>query len=225
MSRLSATLRGVTASAVMYGLLALGPAGTAQAEAVPFVAGGSASGLVTRATAFSMSLKMTDEFSAFGVFTRRPLKLDLAALDPLQLVAPPRRQPVDPFGVGVAAISRGAIVGKWSTVKKHLAAEHKVLERCRADAGHCPAAAKSFLALVDKAQASQGWRRIAEINRSITLNIRPMSDLAQYGVEDYWATPLMLFASHRGDCEDYAIAKYVALREIGIAENDVRLVI
>jgi hypothetical protein len=35
----------------------------------------------------------------------------------------------------------------------------------------------------------------------------------------------MTFASHAGDCEDYAIAKFVALREIGFAEDDLRLVI
>ncbi len=42
---------------------------------------------------------------------------------------------------------------------------------------------------------------------------------------DRWSAPLVTFASGRGDCEDYAIAKYVALREAGIAEADLRLVI
>ena len=35
----------------------------------------------------------------------------------------------------------------------------------------------------------------------------------------------MAFASNAGDCEDYAIAKYVALQEIGIAAADLRLVV
>jgi hypothetical protein len=35
----------------------------------------------------------------------------------------------------------------------------------------------------------------------------------------------MTFSSNAGDCEDYAIAKYVALQEIGIAEDDLRLVV
>ena len=52
-----------------------------------------------------------------------------------------------------------------------------------------------------------------------------MSDVAQWGVPDRWSAPLATLASGRGDCEDYAIAKYVALREAGLAENDVRLVI
>ena len=52
-----------------------------------------------------------------------------------------------------------------------------------------------------------------------------MSDVAQWGVPDRWSAPLATFASGRGDCEDYAIAKYVALRKAGLAEDDVRLVI
>jgi predicted transglutaminase-like cysteine proteinase len=50
-----------------------------------------------------------------------------------------------------------------------------------------------------------------------------MSDLAQYGVEDYWAAPLESLGSGAGDCEDYAIAKYVALEESGIAPADLQL--
>ena len=65
----------------------------------------------------------------------------------------------------------------------------------------------------------------ATINRAINMAIRPMSDVAQWGVPDRWSAPLATLASGRGDCEDYAIAKYVALREAGLAENDVRLVI
>jgi len=52
-----------------------------------------------------------------------------------------------------------------------------------------------------------------------------MSDLAKFGVPDVWTTPLMTFATGTGDCEDYAIAKYVALSEAGIATEDLRLVI
>jgi hypothetical protein len=35
----------------------------------------------------------------------------------------------------------------------------------------------------------------------------------------------MTFTSGAGDCEDYAIAKYVALLETGMAPDDVRLVV
>lgn len=52
-----------------------------------------------------------------------------------------------------------------------------------------------------------------------------MSDLAQYGVMDLWTSPLATLAAGAGDCEDYAIAKYVALLEAGVREEDLRLLI
>ena len=41
------------------------------------------------------------------------------------------------------------------------------------------------------------------------------SDFTQHGEADRWSAPLATFATAKGDCEDYAIAKYVALREAG----------
>ena len=52
-----------------------------------------------------------------------------------------------------------------------------------------------------------------------------MSDLAQWGVIDRWSTPLETFATRHGDCEDYAIAKCVALRQAGVDDEDLRLII
>jgi len=37
--------------------------------------------------------------------------------------------------------------------------------------------------------------------------------------------PLATFATAKGDCEDYAIAKYVALREAGFPQDDLQLVL
>jgi tetratricopeptide (TPR) repeat protein len=60
-------------------------------------------------------------------------------------------------------------------------------------------------------------------NRGVA--VRPVSDWAQYGLADFWASPLQTLANGAGDCEDYAILKYVALRELGILPDDLRLVI
>lgn len=57
------------------------------------------------------------------------------------------------------------------------------------------------------------------------LNETPfICDAAQWCVEDYWATPIELLANHGGDCEDFAIAKYVALRALGVDDARLRLV-
>ena len=46
----------------------------------------------------------------------------------------------------------------------------------------------------------------------------------RYGA-DFWASPLQTLGSGAGDCEDYAIVKYVVLRELGITADDPRLII
>lgn len=42
------------------------------------------------------------------------------------------------------------------------------------------------------------------------------SDLQVYRQKDYWATPWEFLGRDRGDCEDYVIAKYFALKHLGI---------
>nr|WP_281721764.1 transglutaminase-like cysteine peptidase [Nitrosomonas nitrosa] len=49
-------------------------------------------------------------------------------------------------------------------------------------------------------------------------------DLENYGAEDYWATPRELFA-RGGDCEDYAIAKYLSLRALGWPAEQLQIVV
>ncbi|HPD82990.1 MAG: transglutaminase-like cysteine peptidase [Alphaproteobacteria bacterium] len=53
---------------------------------------------------------------------------------------------------------------------------------------------------------------------------RYVSDSANYGQNDYWATPIEFF-KRGGDCEDYAIAKYTALRALGVPESRLRIAI
>ena len=53
--------------------------------------------------------------------------------------------------------------------------------------------------------------------------VRFLSDQKHWGVEDYWATPGEFFATDGGDCEDYSIAKYYALRELGIPTARLRV--
>ena len=131
----------------------------------------------------------------------------------------------EPFGIGSSELKHGGLFDKWRAITRAPLREMQIVERCREDMDACPAEAQRFIAILDKAQAHVGRAQIAEINRAINLNIRPMDDLSLYGVAERWTTPLVTFAHGAGDCEDYAIAKYAALRQIGIAEEDLRLVV
>ncbi len=43
------------------------------------------------------------------------------------------------------------------------------------------------------------------------------SDKTTYGVSDYWATRLEFIGRDKADCEDYVIAKYFTLKELGVS--------
>ena len=49
------------------------------------------------------------------------------------------------------------------------------------------------------------------------------SDLAHWHRQDYWATPLETLVTNGGDCEDFSIAKYFTLKELGVTEQRLRL--
>ncbi|MGD9591465.1 MAG: transglutaminase-like cysteine peptidase, partial [Candidatus Berkiella sp.] len=50
-----------------------------------------------------------------------------------------------------------------------------------------------------------------------------IDDVTNWGVDDYWATPREFITAGGGDCEDYAIAKYITLKDMGVPENKLYL--
>lgn len=51
-----------------------------------------------------------------------------------------------------------------------------------------------------------------------------VSDIDHWGVEDYWATPVEMLITQGGDCEDFSIAKYFTLRELGVSDKKMLIV-
>jgi predicted transglutaminase-like cysteine proteinase len=50
-----------------------------------------------------------------------------------------------------------------------------------------------------------------------------IDDIDLWGVKNYWATPVEFIGVNAGDCEDYSIAKYFTLLELGIADEKMRI--
>ena len=50
-----------------------------------------------------------------------------------------------------------------------------------------------------------------------------VSDLEHWGKEDYWATPVEMLSTNGGDCEDFTIAKYFTLKEMGVPEQRMQI--
>lgn len=86
------------------------------------------------------------------------------------------------------------------------------------------AALAPLQALLRDAAAMDDPARLQAVNRFFNERIAFAPDAVVWGQEDYWASPLETLAQGRGDCEDYAIAKYASLLAAGVAPQRLRLV-
>jgi predicted transglutaminase-like cysteine proteinase len=127
------------------------------------------------------------------------------------------------FGMETESVD-GQVAEKWRAVEFDIDAEQQMLARCRSGKA-CPAAAQNLLDIVAEAAGRVGLARVGLINRAVDLAIAPASDEAQWGVADHWSPPFETLKTRRGDCEDYAIVKYVALLEAGLSRDDVKIII
>ncbi|MEY4747901.1 MAG: hypothetical protein RIQ60_115 [Pseudomonadota bacterium] len=66
--------------------------------------------------------------------------------------------------------------------------------------------------------------KLATVNVFFNRRIVFRDDVQTWGVEDYWASPLEMMVKGQGDCEDYAIAKYLSLLAAGMDPKRLRVV-
>lgn len=75
----------------------------------------------------------------------------------------------------------------------------------------------------------QVYRSLSEREQLVQVNqffnqLNFVNDDRLWGKNDYWATPLEFLGSNAGDCEDFTIAKYFSLLELGVSDKKLRLV-
>lgn len=86
----------------------------------------------------------------------------------------------------------------------------------------CPSRA-ALAELIRQVRDSPRLAQLRAINELMNRQ-RYVLDSTNWGVEDYWET-LDEFLERGGDCEDFAIAKYMALKMLGVPIDDMRIVI
>ncbi len=65
--------------------------------------------------------------------------------------------------------------------------------------------------------------KLKRVNDFFNRRIRFGEDRDIWGMEDYWATPLEVLGRSEGDCEDFAISKYITLKLMGVPSEKMRL--
>lgn len=117
-----------------------------------------------------------------------------------------------------------AALPQWQRTLHRIADEERTDQACARDAEACPFRAVLAWQSMIKGQAGRpAIDQLQAVNRFLNeWSYKP--DEQNYGRRDYWATPLE-FLRHSGDCEDYAIIKYVSLRQLGYPADQLRLVV
>lgn len=110
---------------------------------------------------------------------------------------------------------------KWKRVLTKAREQVRVLNSCTGQ--NCPPGATSWQRIMQQAKGMERMEQLKTVNAFF--NKWPYRlDQDAYGASDWWATP-QEFLKLSGDCEDYAITKYFALRELGFASADLRIVV
>lgn len=65
--------------------------------------------------------------------------------------------------------------------------------------------------------------KLNRVNQFFNSRMRFRDDISVWGQKDYWATPIEFLRKGAGDCEDYALAKYFTLREMGVPASQLRV--
>ena len=84
-------------------------------------------------------------------------------------------------------------------------------------------ALKEWLAFLNEIRHLSMDKQIKQVNLFANKKAYVL-DIKNYGMEDYWATPKE-FLKNEGDCEDYAIIKFLSLKLLGYDTSQMRIVL
>jgi predicted transglutaminase-like cysteine proteinase len=174
---------------------------------------------------FSGTRWVPDALISSGHFARPQFALLTPDILPPDLLPHRALQSAEPFDLPAMRVPTEEISAKWRELQSRILADEKTIADCHSNESTCSQAALRFLAIVKLGREQEGRARLGWLNRTVNMTVKPASDRALYGHADYWASPLQTLDSGAGDCEDYAILKYVVLRELGVDADDLRLVI
>ena len=102
--------------------------------------------------------------------------------------------------------------------------EQAVLQKVENQYGH--AARQRLLVwknLINTAAPLSDREKLQQVNEFFNQNTAFVDDSILWNTADYWASPVEFLLKGAGDCEDYSIAKYFTLVEMGVDENKLRI--
>ncbi|MFC7367344.1 MULTISPECIES: transglutaminase-like cysteine peptidase [Vreelandella] len=83
---------------------------------------------------------------------------------------------------------------------------------------------EEWFAMLERLRGQDIQTQLRDVNDFVNRRIRWVDDIHVWGQEDFWATPLESLGKGQGDCEDYSIAKYVSLKQLGVPGERLRMI-
>lgn len=120
------------------------------------------------------------------------------------------------LGLSVACL--GEVWGKWDFASILSAAQSRYgalgpgQERIRA-----------WSQLLEANDTQPERAQLEAVNRFFNQQLSFQDDTRIWRQPDYWATPVEALIKGAADCEDYAIAKYISLRRLGVPSEKLRI--
>ena len=118
-----------------------------------------------------------------------------------------------------------AAIPQWTSVIQRIHEQQDAFDACDADESSCRnARMREWRQLIRDIGDLPQEEQLRRVNRFANSIVPYITDSDNYGTSDYWASPVE-FLDRSGDCEDYAIIKFVSLRELGVAQERMRIAV
>ena len=82
---------------------------------------------------------------------------------------------------------------------------------------------RDWQALYQDLRGKDEDEQLRAVNHFFNNTVNYVSDEKHWGQKDYWATPYESLTTHGADCEDFVIAKYYTLKELGVEVEKLRI--
>jgi predicted transglutaminase-like cysteine proteinase len=137
----------------------------------------------------------------------------------------------EPFGLS-KIVPPGEKHTEWHKILANVEGQRREIDECLNEPDRCDDGERRFLKIVKAASVRDGRSRIEFVNEQINGEIHYTPDASQWASADadidVWSLPLGEHGSLKtqsGDCEDYALAKYEVFRQVGIPDENLRVLV
>ncbi|MCE9680278.1 transglutaminase-like cysteine peptidase [Shewanella sp. AS1] len=81
---------------------------------------------------------------------------------------------------------------------------------------------RAWFKVINESQGLSDQDKLLKVNNFFNM-FRFVDDIKLWGESNYWASPMEFIGVNGGDCEDFSIAKYFTLLQLGVPDDKLRI--